>query len=660
MLARRLGLLRPLASWTAARRAYCVHRYAHTTPPKATVPLEADARSKWKPFIQECRAPLIEVILGSRTLKTWSPSSNGEHSEFQKQLKIPTIRDRPNLLLHNLGSFYAHAESKERVDAIFNPQHTLLVNARGSGKTRILAEGLTRHWGLYFRASPDNHHLGSIDLGAVIADLQNFPRRDREVSPARKLRPPKVQGNEQHAITAVLTARLAIFEFFVRLAAEHGVTDGPELRTRWLLLQLCPAEFVGWDIFKSLSLILRTCSSAELGAVYTHLSGVVFPRLLHETFPETRQEALFCIFDDAHAAAERLPHAIRVRAGERSKTPVLSRIVGAAAVNPHWRVIVAGTRISRDLVRDALPNGAVLSEKRDLGSFLDTPDLQAQFISRFIPDAYLARPEFQLLLQRAHSWLRGRYGWTAQLVALLLQNAYGSPNRVLNRFVERLGRFQPSDADNLVETEPAAFTAQFEGAIDQVRRMNFHSLISRQSGYTDPYFSHMFKTTCISWGALPAWETGHIRRMIALGVSVYRKSTEIQAESLILKAVSLWCQRARQPHTLAGVLAACPTPEDKRRRLVEFLAQFFAETFAKGRDTAPAAVFAFPDVPAWAHAPATLVQVGGSGALPPACGSPGAENARLPWLGDPAVSSCRAARGPTCCSRSRRRRARAR
>jgi hypothetical protein len=49
----------------------------------------------------------------------------------------------------------------------------MLFNARGSGKTRLILDGLCHHWGFYFTASRDGAGIGSGDVWTTMQQVDD-------------------------------------------------------------------------------------------------------------------------------------------------------------------------------------------------------------------------------------------------------------------------------------------------------------------------------------------------------------------------------------------------------------------------------------------------------------------------------------------------------
>jgi hypothetical protein len=139
-----------------------------------------------------------------------------------------------------------------------------LWNTSGSGKTRLLLEGLWRNWGLYFTARTQADGIGSSDLEDILKILQQptpLTPENRETEPVADVR----MLNQR--FLRILYVRVLVFREFLECAAImfSGITE--EHKSRWLLLQLAPVTLLGMpDIFTELSHILVSSSSLYLAS----------------------------------------------------------------------------------------------------------------------------------------------------------------------------------------------------------------------------------------------------------------------------------------------------------------------------------------------------------------------------------------------------------
>ncbi|KAJ7075261.1 hypothetical protein B0H15DRAFT_743157, partial [Mycena belliarum] len=136
----------------------------------------------------------------------------------------------PCMLLHDLGSFSDDPVLRERVNGIFNKdRHTFLVNAPGTGKTRLAFEGLCQNWGLYFTAAVDSSDLGSNDMNRILRNEVRWALR----------RPSRNDASRQticRLFVQLLLSRLLVFHMFVQLAQNTGISEYH--KKLWLIAQL--------------------------------------------------------------------------------------------------------------------------------------------------------------------------------------------------------------------------------------------------------------------------------------------------------------------------------------------------------------------------------------------------------------------------------------
>ncbi|KAF9075351.1 hypothetical protein BDP27DRAFT_1257896, partial [Rhodocollybia butyracea] len=146
--------------------------------------------------------------------------------------------DVPLVVLRGLGSFQHDDVLKRRLDRIFSSTtHTFLVNTSGTGKTRLLFEGLCLHWGLYLPCIIDSIGLGSWDLSAAIEKLK-LPW----LPPGTDIDYAITLQNNIHAtyraVSTALLARFVVFQVYLKACAKDGFCH--DHRKRWLEVQIFP------------------------------------------------------------------------------------------------------------------------------------------------------------------------------------------------------------------------------------------------------------------------------------------------------------------------------------------------------------------------------------------------------------------------------------
>ena len=413
-------------------------------------------------FLTELQPTIRRLVVGDIVLPTWSPSDvllEPETITHLNSLKIPSLKGKPNLLLHDLGSFTKDVLLEKRLRNIFMPNnHTFvkfleilsvilfinpirfLVNTSGSGKTRLLLEGLCVNWGFYFTSLVDSSLLGSSDVQNSIQTHVPDSSRFRRVLPLSSS-----SGYESALITnreiasrifrQIFLARLMIFNLFAE-TMNNFIKTKPELdvdphvfKARWLLLQLQPS-FVHpqvWDVFDELSCklsnasdsFINTTTKMLLSNVRSHLS--VEPRdpitASQMSTAETAQTPLFCVLDEAQYAATQ--HNSSFRSDQNgSYRPILREIVKAWEGQSFGQgvfMVVAGTGISKDVVDQAMAS-AIMKDSRyrwcsDTGAF-DLQHVQTHYLRKYLPQSLLQTEAGVRLLERVWYWLHGRYGST--------------------------------------------------------------------------------------------------------------------------------------------------------------------------------------------------------------------------------------------------------
>ena len=433
-----------------------------------SLPLSEDTtlRTEIHRFLAELQPTIRRLVVGDIVLPTWSPSTvhdqDPEIIAHLNSLRIPSLKGKPNLLLHDLGSFTCDVLLERRLRNIFMPNnHTFvfffwryfhyqsflirfLVNTSGSGKTRLLLEGLCENWGFYFTSLVDSSLLGSSDvqksIQEYVPDSSNF----------RRVLPPSSASGYEAALKAnreiasrifrqIFLARLMIFNLFAETMSNYikgkkNQLDGDDFdphiyKARWLLLQLQPS-FVHpqvWDVFDELSCklsnasdsFINTTTKTLLSATRSYLSlvvqqpgGPITPPQMSTV--ETAQIPLFCVLDEAQYAASQ--HNSSFRSDQNgSYRPILREIVKAWEGQSFGQgvfMVVAGTGISKDVVDQAMAS-AIMKDSRyrwcsDTGAF-DLQDVQAHYLRKYLPQSLLQTEAGVRLLERVWYWLHGRY-----------------------------------------------------------------------------------------------------------------------------------------------------------------------------------------------------------------------------------------------------------
>ncbi|KIM30016.1 hypothetical protein M408DRAFT_100172 [Serendipita vermifera MAFF 305830] len=438
---------------------------------------------------------LLETYLRTRPqLPLWYPLSGSEEIRTHiKNLKIPKTSPEspsPSLLLHNLGQAFHDPKLFERVGELFHQRSRtrFLCNTSGSGKTRLLFEGLWRNWGFYFTATTRPDVIGSSDLEDILGDLDE---QERLMKVTHSNRAKALEVNQEvtsRRFLLILYVRILAFRLFLQRALEEdgGLTD--DHKGLWLLLQVAPKVLLGTqtDIFSDCVKKLKGLSESKMKAVIKSELKQIQTYLPQEA-------TLFCVLDEAQVAMDKFQDCFRSELREEESRPILRQIILAwRAVCPN--LIISGTGVSMQEL-EAIIGSAVAKESgeesqtyTDLGSF-DDEMAQCAYFEQYLPAGSLNDEHWKTVASRAGYWLHGRHRFTATYLSHLIQNNFESPHRVLNGFVYQMSHFHPSDFDPTDEPPLTQETSMFSGF--HFSKLNKDEALHRQiAGFVFDYVFH--------------------------------------------------------------------------------------------------------------------------------------------------------------------------
>ncbi|KAF5378626.1 hypothetical protein D9757_009565 [Collybiopsis confluens] len=368
---------------------------------------------------------------------------------FIRNLQIPlgTREDIPLVILHKLGSFQYDPLLRERLDGIFSPgHHTFLVNTSGSGKTKLLFEGLCQRWGFYFTFARDGSRLGPHDLAHIAGTIHMNLR----LTWTQYLPPPSdpqyaslLQANLQmvhNAFGGALLARLFVFKLFLEACSKEGFCQ--DHRQRWLEAQLLPQDLSDQgDPFNMLQLDVRNAQ----------VDGSVIDEAIAQMLEEIQEiwdmpsgEFLYIALDEANVPSREY---LRAFADEHGEYPLLKAVIRS------WqrrlghlpvRFVVAGTVIPQEYFPSASGEWDDWRWSSDTDSF-DNPESQRRYVSQFLPPEFKASEDAQVLMRRMWSWLRGRHRYTASFLTLLLANRFENSLYLLRQYIATITKYAPTD-----------------------------------------------------------------------------------------------------------------------------------------------------------------------------------------------------------------------
>ncbi|KAJ7510880.1 hypothetical protein B0H11DRAFT_2183616 [Mycena galericulata] len=565
-------------------------------------------------LLEEIRPLLTEFIKSKQPLTSWTPPLkplDSNTADHLASLKILALRKQgpPLVILKDLGSFAEDPILESRVKNIFvKGKRTVLVNTSGSGKTRLLFEGLCREWGLYFTSRLDTSNLGSYDLHRI---LNETLRMDSKFSEAPLVGSSNFAENLEYnrlqayrRVSETLLARLLIFHMFLEIVT--GLGRAQEHKITWLILQLHCVLGSYLDIFDDLTTALE-----EPMDVYTWAN-------ISDTFCDIHKMLgpdphLFFVLDEAQSAADRFPRAFHPDPGV---SPILLEILqtwkshsleGAASF------VIAGTEIPpRIFAREE--DTEALRWTSDTGAFDEKP-LQEKYLRGFLPTTYLASETGQEFLQRAWQWARGRHRYTASLVENLLVSGLQSPHRLLDKYVQSLSGFKPSDRREVVAKEPLVNFGRLDLNPMDYSRLESLSNVRTKYLIQDVLF-HYLAIGPRSWG-FAADEVEAVS--LDYGRFTYEDMREVLVdEPIVLAGAAMWM--TRPPPKATGISRRPPVPSHTYLTALQRDPPHTAETFAKClafyfsrafvSKPAVSDLLTFPKpLPAWAKQSAELVEL---------------------------------------------------
>ncbi|KAF9068500.1 hypothetical protein BDP27DRAFT_1327156 [Rhodocollybia butyracea] len=498
---------------------------------------------------------------------------------------------KPLLLLHESGSFQSDSKLNERLEQIFSPtRNTFLVNSSGTGKTRLLYEGLCKYWGLFFTAAVDSYMLGSTDIDVLLQKLPfsrmfTFPRED-EADYDYKI---STNGEiARHNFGQTLLARLLVFKLFVDLMAEGEIEEVH--KSRWFLAQIQPLVF-GVD-YESLAPELLVSDSLLADCISQCLEDIaaVFSR-------KSKDPHFFVVLDESNVMAESLVDAFRDAHGPH---PVLKEILetwDSHLRNKPVTIVAAGTHISGMYFKEEKWNQWQWISST--GAFSTIED-QQQYVLKFLPRGLVNSPSGQHLLHRIHRF-------TAAFISTLVENGFQSPHYLMNTYLRQFTGFWPTDADEFLRTEVPRRCPQFDGIpleelddLPNLRTNMQHILVTHLIGDYRLTSLPILDILCVSFGF------GHF---------IDNKMTTISAEEpLVLVATAQWLsQKSLLVPNLDSFLSSFHFSDEPLVYKSEYLTLATALYFKTPHLVCDIFSFSVSSLPVWASQHAKLVALRGGG-----------------------------------------------
>ncbi|KAK7018444.1 hypothetical protein R3P38DRAFT_2982776 [Favolaschia claudopus] len=399
--------------------------------------------------INELQPRLAALIESGKPFESWTPLADVECDpairSHIESLQIPAVdSDNPGILIDCVGRFSDDESLRRRVDGIFKKgAKTFLVNASGTGKTRLTFEGLCRHWGLYFILAPDTNQLGTNDIGPDVHTTIDLTIGYSDVLPNpdspdfwRTLKK-NIEIMDQR-LSRPLLSRLLMFHMFSKIIKSLGITE--EHKRLWLLFQLQPEVKAAdhnyeIDVVSELGIRTSGLTNTEVG----DLIAILFSKLrkIHGT-----DFHLFYVLDEAQVVSEPIP-AFQRNGKPYSMLQEIIRAFGAKSRPQELSFVVAGTDIPKDGFANA-PFADSIRWSSDTGAFDDEGE-HRRYVSRFLTPTYVASPSGQMFLDRMWKWARGRHRTTDAILKALVRDGFSTPHRLLDDYIEIATMYRPTD-----------------------------------------------------------------------------------------------------------------------------------------------------------------------------------------------------------------------
>ncbi|KAF8826046.1 hypothetical protein HHX47_DHR6000429 [Lentinula edodes] len=446
-------------------------------------------RNAWRfqPRLEEMNELLREIFSDGRiTLIAkgewkgpyWMPpksSSRNAHIDpettaYIENLRIPLgypMKEIPLIILYDLGSFQHNDKLRNRLDRVFSSsKNTFLVNTSGTGKTKLLFEGLCLHWGLYMTCSLDSFNLGAADIPFALDNInENATWTTRLSSTSSDNYASSLKTNIHlvyRAVSEVLLARLLIFKMYLEACSTQGFSV--EHRRRWLESQIFPTNIIPYfDPFSMLKYKISEgfLSDEDLDEAITH-SWDEIQSFWNSPEMSTAGDSFYIAIDEANVASRKHDEAFEDQHG---RYPILKEIIrglrrqiGSSKIP--IRFVVAGTMIPEDHFQSTVGEWDDFRWCSDTGSFND-PEDHRRYVSQFMPDSFSSSVTGQALIARMWYWLRGSMVEMHRAVVTFLTTSEGSvdcstKDRTL--VTEDYGYFTDPDCSHIALDEPLTVT----------------------------------------------------------------------------------------------------------------------------------------------------------------------------------------------------------
>ncbi|KAJ3846281.1 hypothetical protein EV368DRAFT_52998, partial [Lentinula lateritia] len=197
-------------------------------------------------------------------------------------------------------------------------------NTSGTGKTKLLFEGLCLHWGFYLTCAVDIFFLGAGDLPSVVNEISwDSSWTPRLPSSSSANYTSSLQTNLRltyRTISEVLIARLILFKMYLEICSKEGFCL--EQRQCWLESQIFPRDIpTTFDLFGMLkSTIADAClNDKDLDKAIMHCLDEI-----QNIWEVSINDCFYITLDEANVVSQKHEEAFEDQYGHY---PILKEII---------------------------------------------------------------------------------------------------------------------------------------------------------------------------------------------------------------------------------------------------------------------------------------------------------------------------------------------
>ncbi|KAI4522599.1 hypothetical protein K525DRAFT_283577 [Schizophyllum commune Loenen D] len=380
---------------------------------------EEGAELQLKELLDHHRTFLSAFANAPQPSEPWKPPPShraSRHFDFISSLKLPiATSERPSLLLHDLGKDL-DPDTSDILRNIFSGEHVLFHNAFGTGKTRLIFEGLCKQWGFYIPCALDRDRVGSHDLPAFLRMDTSFTSMLQRYGPWAEIQVDQNREIVQGLFSRVLLSRMIVFKAFLDVLEDK---TSPEAPFRWLLLQARMLILDPADLFDRVTTVLSNFTTYYILDMTADLLLDIKARLGQSETP------LFCVMDKCEFANDMF------RGAFGSDSTLLRELARSSDSYEGLVLILSGSDMTLEPFENSRqPRYSVYTRT----NALFTPDAQRNYVERYLPPTLAQSETGKELTERLWRWLRGRYadyppsyGFTASYMTCLLMSNFDKP-----------------------------------------------------------------------------------------------------------------------------------------------------------------------------------------------------------------------------------------